>query len=307
MTRIAQILLGLSVLVIFISGCENTFDPKAEFKEELVVYSIFSKTQPEQVVRLESTFDAEFTNPKQPLAKRNITDADVFVRDNQSGKDYKFEKRQVNEAGEAERYIWVNSEIVPTEVHYYSMRIVIDGNIVVKADMQQPSPPFLQVSFRSTGSVGGGVHVGAAGVSRTAPPKGFYFRLFVRGEVVEGGNTVIVTEEVPYSFNSSLGEAGEYVFTTPGREETIVFPTGYIAKVKGKLINNYGATNITIRAFGFSMDRNFYNYYKVVRGFEDPVSIRQDLPNITNISGGLGVFGAMTTDSIDKPYAGFIR
>jgi Domain of unknown function (DUF4249) len=307
MTRIAQILSGLIVLAIFISGCENTFEPKAEFREELVIYSVFSKAEAEQVVRLESTFDAEFVNPDAPLAKRIITDADVFVRDNHTETEYKFIKRQVNKPEEAERYIWVSSELVPAESHHYRLRVVMGGTTVATAEMQQPSGPFLLVTFSSAGSGGGGVHVGAGGISTAAPPKGFYFRLFVRGEVFEGGNTSIVTEEVPYTFNPALGESGQFVFTTPGRADVVVFPTGNIARVKDKLINEYGATNITLRAFGYSMEKHFYNYYKVVRGFEDPVSIRQDQPNITNVSGGLGVFGGMTLQVKDKPYFGFIR
>ena len=46
------------------------------------------------------------------------------------------------------------------------------------------------------------------------------------------------------------------------------------------------------------VDEDLYAYSKRVNGFEDPFSIRTDLPDYSNISGGHGIFGALVEDSV---------
>jgi len=296
----------LFVSILMIAGCDNSFDPKSEFKEQLVVYAILTKSQSEQVVRLESTYDAELTNPKNAKEKRIISDADVYISDGRA--EYKFEKRTITGSDGREKYVWVNSEMIPTEIRNYKMRIVSNKKTLATAEMQVPSRPYLVMNLQSPGSgLTGGVLVRAGSVSAAAPPKGFYFRLYVTGEAVIGSETTIVREEVPYAYNPEVAANEGYVFPSPSRNSEIVFPPDYVNRVKDHLLSTYGAQNLRLVAIGISMDANFYNYYKVVRGFDDPVSVRQDMPNITNISGGLGVFGAMTIDTVQKAYSEVIH
>jgi hypothetical protein len=46
------------------------------------------------------------------------------------------------------------------------------------------------------------------------------------------------------------------------------------------------------------VEENLYKYYNLANGFQDPYSIRTDQPDFSNIQGGLGIFGAMTLDSV---------
>ena len=45
-------------------------------------------------------------------------------------------------------------------------------------------------------------------------------------------------------------------------------------------------------------EENLYNYYSVVNGFQDRYSIRLDQSTYSNISGGMGLFGAYSVDSL---------
>ena len=45
-------------------------------------------------------------------------------------------------------------------------------------------------------------------------------------------------------------------------------------------------------------EQNVYNYYNTVNEFRDPVSVRLDEPDYSNVSGGWGMFGAYTLDSL---------
>jgi hypothetical protein len=45
-------------------------------------------------------------------------------------------------------------------------------------------------------------------------------------------------------------------------------------------------------------DENLYDYYSVVHASRDPFSIRLDEPMISTVSGGLGLVGAYSLDSL---------
>ncbi len=45
-------------------------------------------------------------------------------------------------------------------------------------------------------------------------------------------------------------------------------------------------------------EQGLYDYYNTVNGFRDPVSIRLDLPEYSNVSGAKGIFGAYALDSL---------
>jgi len=49
-------------------------------------------------------------------------------------------------------------------------------------------------------------------------------------------------------------------------------------------------------------ERNMYDYYSIVHGFQDPFSIRFDEPDFTNLSNGYGLFGAYSLDSLVHIY-----
>jgi len=46
------------------------------------------------------------------------------------------------------------------------------------------------------------------------------------------------------------------------------------------------------------LDENLYNYYAIVRGFDDPFSLRLDKPNFSNIKNGTGLFASYSVDSL---------
>jgi hypothetical protein len=73
----------------------------------------------------------------------------------------------------------------------------------------------------------------------------------------------------------------------------------YAEKLKA-LKNQYG-NNMWIRRAAFvltQVEQNLYTFYNIANGYQDQVSIRVDMPDWTNINGGLGLFGAMVQDTL---------
>ena len=89
--------------------------------------------------------------------------------------------------------------------------------------------------------------------------------------------------------------------TDKEESEMFVFDKkAYFDKI-GEILSSHPVGTVHIKyalAVLTQVDRDLYAYSKTVNGFEDPFSIRTDLPDYTNISGGHGIFGAMVDDSV---------
>jgi hypothetical protein len=58
---------------------------------------------------------------------------------------------------------------------------------------------------------------------------------------------------------------------------------------------------IRARAVLYQTDEAFYRYVKLANGFSDPFTIRTDEPDVSNIENGLGLFSAISTDTVTVP------
>jgi hypothetical protein len=297
-----QLLLLLGFLpFVFFTACDNSFSPKEPYKERIVVFSVLDAAAPYQVVRLEATFDAETTNPDKPLNKGTIDSARVTIQSDR--KLYVFHDTLVLQPSGEQKKVWISRELVPAEAITYHLSVKVPGYDEITADVKVPSKSYLQTRQITYAEGVSGLEVFAGAISTIATPQGFYFRLWVAGDKEINGNTVEVRREVPVGFN---GDTQQYYFTLPGREASVIFPVANIVTVREDLLVKEKVTALKIIATGYSFDTYLYSYYKVVRGFDDPVSIRQDSPDITNIRGGVGMLGALVTDSIRARYTDIV-
>jgi hypothetical protein len=71
-----------------------------------------------------------------------------------------------------------------------------------------------------------------------------------------------------------------------------------------RLYETYGSTDLRfLRAIltVTVVDRHLYTYYFLVNGFFDPYTVRTDLPDYSNVRGGVGLVGAYAVDSVVVP------
>jgi hypothetical protein len=297
-----QFLLLLSFLpVLFFAACDNTFSPKEPYKERVVVFSVLDATAPYQVIRLETTFDAETTNPDKPLNQRTIDSARVTIQSDR--KLFVFHDTLLLQPSGEQKRVWISRDLVPAEGITYHLSVKVPGFDEITADVKVPSKPYLQTRQITYAEGVSGLELFAGAISTVATPQGFYFRLWVAGDKEIDGNIVEVRREVPAGFN---GDTQQYYYTLPGRETSVIFPVANIITVREDLVVKEKVTALKIIATGYSFDTYLYSYYKIVRGFDDPVSIRQDSPDITNIRGGVGMLGALVTDSIRARYTDIV-
>ncbi len=290
---------NIAVIVAFVAGMlalqsceEEIFDPKTEYVEKVVIFATLDRSQSYQIVRLESTYDAEVKLPIVPTTFREITEAEVWIRSRRGG-SFQLKDTLIEEADGSLKTIWISRDLEPREATTYSLSVRIPDEEEVTANTTVPSRAYLR-----TTPVEGGLRLSGL-KETTAPPGGFYFRLFVIGKKVVG------TEETEYRLEVPIGVSnttGEFSYSKPSRTSAAVFQHSMILETRARLKAEEDVIGRELMAIAYTMDDAFYAYYKTVRGFDDPVSVRQDKPNTSNIQGGLGVFGANVADSMRMLY-----
>ena len=157
-------------------GCEeDVFDPKTDFVEKTVVFAALDASEPYQTVRLESSYDAEVRLPIVPTTSREITEADVWINSRRGG-TWQLKDTLIKEPDGSMKTIWISRDLIPREATTYSLRVTVPGEDQITASMTVPSRAYIRIT-----PVEGGLRV--SGLEETsAPPGGFYFRLFVVGD-----------------------------------------------------------------------------------------------------------------------------
>jgi len=292
-----QVLLLSVCFGVLCGGCDNTFSPKQDYQERVVVFAVLDKSADYQIVRLESTYDAEGTNPDQPLEKRIITDATVRI--SKGVENYQFSDTVIQTPGGTQKKIWINRHLRPQEGQSYLLEVEVPGLDPISAETLVPSKVFIRIAPPDPQTVRAGVILSSAATSSIAPPKGYYFRLFVLARKDVGGQKVEIRREVPIRYNP---DTDEREYPKPSRSALALYPTSAITMIRAELERDENALEFELVGHGYSFDTFLYSYFQTVRGFDDPVSVRMDRPDVTNIRGGVGVFGALVPDSLRQTW-----
>ena len=299
---VTVLVLGLAVLAW---DCDNSFSPKQDFKRSVVVFAVLSNTQSEQIVRLESTYDAELTNPDKPVGQTEITQAKVSMNAiiGTASKSFDFHDTLMQDSDGSRKHVWVSRDLQPVEAATYALHVEVPGYDPISAEVKIPSRSYVQLLPPNSNLNRYGIILGAGAISTQAPPKGFYFRLWIVGKKLVDGKEIDVRKEVPWRVDPLTRDTA---YTKPGRETSVEFLLDDIAVTKADLVNRENAYKIEVVGTSYALDTYMYNYFQVVRGFDDPISVRQDRPDVTNIRNGVGILGAMTVDSVRVSYVSLI-
>ena len=293
----------LFVMLLSAAACENEFSPKAEFHEKIVVFSILDPAQEFQSVLLFRSYDAQLGVELQPLTPREVSEADVRMTG--AGEVFIFRDTVITVEDGGERHVWINRDLHPRIERKYRLEVRVPGEDLVSAETTVPSRMYVRAErvIPDTGKGLVRVHHGVS--SFTAPPEGFYFRAWVETwKRLPSGDTLKPRIEIPIYYNSVQEQ---WVYTKPSREEEVLFAPRVIEDIKAR--NESPSDSVLARRMylqGYCMDSQFYTYYKMVRGFDDPVSVRLDRPDVSFIDGGLGVFGALVPDSSSSSLYSYI-
>lgn len=294
------LLLSAVATILVMGGCDNSFSPKAPYKPQLVVFAVLDAASTVQFVRVETTYDAE-VGATRPIEDHSV--AQAVVRISGSGPTYTLRDTLVPTPEGGTRRVWVVYGFQPKPDARYRLDVSVPGFDPVYSELTVPSHLYAMPVYVDADTGVDLVRIRPGVDEFRTLPGGYYYRLFVTMlKTIEGVRTEVRAEVPVVQYGSD-----QFVYSSPGSVRTIAYPVPMIMATHARLqAGDSTATDSKLLVTAYAMDRNFYGYYKVSRGFDDPVSMRLDAPDISFINGGLGVFGAMMIDSTRTHYFSFL-
>lgn len=300
---IRPLAIALFLAAVLAFGCDNEFSPKTTFEPRIAVFAVLNAEADMQVVRLAWSYDGTISTPPVPLTQREIDSAVVRIRE--GGTMFTFRDTVLTLDDGRKEHSWISRELRPKAEMVYTLSISIPGQEPITAELTSPSRPYCSAERVDADTGLGWVRVHTGLVAPRVPAGGFHFRAWLATTHRINGVAVTRRVEVPLRKDPT---SGSWVYPIPQKASYLVFDSN-VLKVIADSLKAFGDSVITERVYArcYVMDQKFYNYYKIVRGFDDPVSMRLDDPDISYINGGLGVFGTLLADSSNYPLSRFLK
>jgi hypothetical protein len=309
------------VLVFHLGACSDPFSPQGPFRDELVVYALLSTGTETQFARLTRTYSPPAFNPLSHTVDTVYVPARVSI--STAAASWEFRDTVVVREDKSRYSTDLRARVLhpfrPQPGTTYRLRVELPSGQIATAATTVPSSGLLSVlSYhvldRPERFVDEDLYMFAQ-IGSSA--RGYLVRFFIEFEIVESSGRETRRLEVPWSIRiSSTSNRAEPEYPTlrrrtsfesnriPGRE-VIRFQNQAYQYARATILNEHARSNVVFKRAVFVLiqaDLNLYNYYNIVNGFQDQFSIRTDLPDFSNINGGVGLFGSMTTDTLYVSY-----
>ena len=305
---------SVCILLILCFGCDQSFNPKADMQRQLVVFSVLSNDRDLQFVRVATYYDVSGFDPSENKTDAALKDAKVSVAGSTGILAF---RDTVLLRLDSDRYTMPINAFVATSFRAepgkrYDLLVACEGRSTATASATLPDRPIISIYpgelvLQSPSSFDPRSRFS---LRTTLSPfaKGSLCQLFIDYQVFQDAGWKDGRVEVPFEINAD--SLGIWVATYPKLTRVIGNATGVSFKVwtytrmLQKIYEKFEGKKLVItRAIlrVFQCEQGYYDYFNIVNGFKDAVSIRVDEPEYTNINGGVGVFGAYTVDSLVYP------
>jgi hypothetical protein len=137
--------------------------------------------------------------------------------------------------------------------------------------------------------------------------KGYVARFLLYYDVLKGTEWVEERVEIPISsadssnYSLDIPKYPDLAVSPNTSQIGLVYRNGYYKGILNILNERYKNTRIIFKwatLVVLQTDKNLYDYYSVTHASRDPFSMRLDEPTVSKISGGLGMIGAYSLDSL---------
>lgn len=314
-SRLNFTILGSCILVGLLFACNQPFDPRGDLDQKPVVFSVLSTDRNVQFVRVERTYMPAGYDPGADTADKSIRNATVTISN--GGLTIRLRDTTLPRS-DTSRFkfplrAYVGSPFRPVYGAAYNINIETYGFGTASKSIVVPMKPQLDIDANSLAlldrtredrkdasillsmTLGNGAYA-------------YIARLYVDYEVLKGSEWVEERVEIPTAFALPNSDDYSYVIypkitrsssnnRIAGNHQNAVYSRTLVEVAYRK----YGSTKIVFNRVVVQLlqvDRNLYGYYMTTHTYGDPHSIRLDEPVFSGVTGGVGVMGAYTLDSL---------
>jgi hypothetical protein len=291
--KIKQLLFLCFIIALVSFSCKDSFNPKAPFKEQYVLNCIVRGDSTSQIAILSKTYDVSGFDPNSNNIDPSISGAQVYLK--WKGALYQLRDSSITRTDTSKykgplKFYYTNS-FKPGANDSLEITAIPAPGVFLSSKTKVP----YYVSFGNSPFLIKGDEI-VLDYHWTAFDLNVYYLPRMKIIYQKRNESPVVTHsfEVPLDYSIVNGvETPIYPGFSPAAG--IEFVRANIDKAmlqvsKGDDKSNYKLLWINLELLIF--DQFLAGYISTTNGFLDNLSIRLDEPNYTNISGGLGIFGA---------------
>ncbi len=275
---------------------EEEFSPVGSYEKKIVTYAVLDSRLDKQIIKVQSAY---LTKSGENGAEKKISNLQVNLSDGSN--NYLFRDTVI--AGYVNYSYFVSNNVKLSRGSRYSLKISGDNVPLAESDITLPGKPDLTLYYDADKIL--------LTYSRIGHAKGFLHHYYVEFYIKDGSQIL---------GNYRIEIPSELKVTNDGMDTLRIFPSltkennhSYSYSSLFSELIRYKPSNDRIKlvvkksvATVLSLDENLYNYVSTVKGFSDPVSVRLDQINYSNIINGYGIFGAITIDSTVEKIPAYI-
>lgn len=318
----ARLFLSSIIFFLLLVGCDDTFNPKGPYTEEMAVYSILSTKSDTQYVRVYTTYNPSGYDPFENVADTPIRNAIVTIKESNTAgqfptgtpsfqfRDTTLQREDISRYPSAViAYIYHPMKIKPGRSYSLSVFSPKYGQATSLITMpSQGSISASAIDIRDPWQSKDGNLSITVGLSPVA--KGYQVKFFIDYDVfIKDVGWKGQRVEIPLSIlngtnltdmKADYPKLVKRISTGGGTGTIASYPFSVFSKIIYFLRQTYHQDDIRFKQAVLLLlqtESDLYNYASIATGFFDPKSIRLDLPEYTNIKGGVGVFGGFVENS----------
>ncbi len=306
--------LFIAINIILLISCDDQVDPKTNFKDVYALNCVIRGDTSFQVATITRSYNVDGFDPLTNTADPFVKGAIIKLTYQNSGKIYTFRDTSVVRTGNSRystpmNYYYIKN-FQPTSESPISIEATLPNGKVLRANSTTffVSPYLIQNNFYTIpiAVFGNYLVFNWTNLTSTKDEKIYYVpELIIKYAKIQNGTPVEMQKKIPLFYIS--GDNGDVPLypSIQGNITNARFDTSTIRRSLEEIsIGDPNKQNYIIHKAVFRLllaDKNLAIYYSAQKTFLDEFSVRVTQPEFTNINGGLGVFGTLTSTQIDVP------
>jgi len=311
-------LLFITINIILLISCDDQVDPKTDFKDVYALNCVIRGDTSFQVATITRSYNVEgfdpLTNTNDPFIKGAV----IKLTYKSNGRTYTFRDTTIARPDDSRystpmSYYYIK-DFRPTTLSPISIEATLPNGKILRANSTTffASPYLIQNLFYSIpiAVIGNSLVFNWTRIATSNNEKIYYVpELVIRYAKIQNGTTVEMQKKVPLFYIN--GDIPFYP-SIQGDITSASFDTLTIRRSIEEISSgDPDKQNYIIHKAVFRLlitDKNLAVYYSAQKTFLDEFSVRVTQPEFTNINGGLGIFGTLTSTQVDVPIkASYIR
>jgi len=303
------------LLLVVTFGCNQPFDPKGPIDQQMIVYSVLSTDRDVQYVSVDLSYMPSGSNPLTYSSDKALKDVFVTLRESRN----MYQMRDTTLARPDTNWykfplhLYALYPFAVCQGQTYEIVVQSLSMGVVSATVVIPGKPLLDIPGTTTFIlIEPFSHLPEEKIrfpaTLSTEAKAYLVRLTITYDVLKGTDWVEETVELPIATADTNAYSLEHpiypqVAPSPASGQLdVTYSNGYLQNIiKDVTTVKYKSNRLVYKWIVFSLvqfEQNLFNYYKMVREYRDPRSVRLDRPLYSEINGGIGFVGAYSADSL---------